>query len=240
MTEAQRRRWFLRTVIGMAIAVAVVVGGPWVYASFFVREPPEPLALTPTPVATPEVPTGPVDIEGTWYVQADSEAGYRLGETLSGEQVTVVGRTDQVTGTVVITDETLTATTVTVDVGSISSEEAARDAFFRRALDTTTHPTATFELTSPVDVSALAASGEPQSVTAAGTLTMHGVAVPVTATLQVQRTVSGVELAGQVPVALADFGLTPPDLGWVVVEPTGTVEVLVVLARDVPPGSTSG
>ena len=224
----------MRTVVGMVVAVAVVVGGPWVYATFFLRDAPEPLVLTPSAVPTPEVPTGPVDVEGTWHVQPGSEAGYRLGETLSGEAVTVVGRTDEVTGTVVITDGQLTAATVAVDVGSISSDEAARDAFFRRALDSTTHPEATFELTTPVDVSALAASDEPQSVTATGTLTMHGVSQPVTATLQVQRTVEGVELAGQVPVTLEAFELTPPDLGWVVVEPTGTVEVLLLLAREAP------
>ena len=240
MTEAQRRRWFLRTVVGVVVAVAVVVGGPWVYASFFVREAPEPLALTPTPVATPEIPTGPVDIEGTWHVQTGSEAGYRLSETLSGEAVVVVGRTDEVFGTVTIADGHLTAATVVVGVGTITSEESARDAFFRRALDASTYPEATFELTTPVDVTGLAASGEPQTVTAAGTLTMHGVSQPVTVTLEVQRTVGGVELAGQVPVTLADFKLTPPDLGWVVVEPTGTIEVLLQLGREAPAPSAEG
>ena len=240
MTEAQRRRWFLRTVVGIVIAVAVVVGGPWVYATFFLRDAPEPLALTPTAIPTPEIPTGTVDIEGTWYVQPGSEAGYRLAETLSGEAVTVVGRTESVTGTVVIADGQLTSATIVVDVGSISTEEAARDAYFRRALDSTTHPEATFELTTPVDVSGLATSGEPQTVTATGTVTMHGVSQPATATLQVQRTVDGVELAGQVPVTLESFDLAPPDLGWVVVEPTGTVEVLLRLARAVPAEAAEG
>lgn len=234
MTEAQRRRWFLRTVIGIIVAVAVVVGGPWVYATFFAREAPVPLAITPTAVPTPEIPIGPVDIEGTWYVQTGSEAGYRLDETLSGEAVTVVGRTDAVSGNVVITGGQLTGATVVVAVGDISTEESARDAYFRRALDTSTFPEATFQLTTPVDVAALGTSAEPVSITVVGTLTMHGVSQPATATLEAQRTAGGVELAGQVPVNLVDFGLDPPDLGWVVVQPTGTVEVRLDLGREEP------
>jgi len=38
-----------------------------------------------------------------------------------------------------------------------------------------------------------------------------------------------VEVAGQIPITLTDFGLTAPDLGWVVVEPTGAIEVRLVL-----------
>jgi polyisoprenoid-binding protein YceI len=235
MTEAHRRRWLLRTVVGVVIAVGVVVGGPWVYATFFLREAPEPLALAPTTTAAPSIPTGPVEIDGTWYVQEGSEAGYRLGETLSGEQVTVVGRTTMVSGAVIVdTDGVLTQASIVVDAGSITTDEAARDAFFRRALDTSTFPGATFELLEPVDVAGIGLSDEPLTITAAGTLSLHGVSAPATATLAVARTVDGVELAGQIPVTLADFDLTAPDLGWVVVDAAGTIEVHVLLGRAEP------
>jgi polyisoprenoid-binding protein YceI len=240
MSEVQRRRWLARTVVGAVIAVAVVVGGPWAYATFFVRDAPEPLALTPTATAAAQIPTGPVDIEGTWYVQAGSEAGYRLNETLSGAAVVVVGRTDTVTGDVVIADGKLTTADIVVDASSIATDEAARDAYFRRALNTSDFPTATFAITDPVDVSAIGLSDAPLDVAVAGTLTLHGVSMPTTASLAVQRTVDGVELAGQLPVTLADFDLTAPDLGWVVVEPTGTVEVHLVLARTLPTSSAGG
>ena len=234
MSETQRRRWLVRTLVGMLIAVGVVVGGPWVYATFFAREAPEPLTLTPSPVVTPEVPTGPVDVAGSWYVQPGSEAGYRLDETLSGTAVTVVGRTEDVGGSLTVEGTQLTAASIVVDAGSISTEESARDGFFRRALDVSTYPQATFELTQPVDLSALAESAAQVSVPVSGTLTMHGVGVPVNAAFDVQRTVDGVELAGQVPVTLSDFGLTAPDLGWVVVQPTGAVEVYLLLGRTAP------
>lgn len=230
--DAHRRRILVRTIVGIGVALALIVGGPFVYARFFAPEPADPLTLTtPTATATPEVPTGPVDIEGTWVVQAGSEAGYRLDEVLSGQDVTVVGRTDAVTGEVTIVGGALTTATVAVDAGSISTDEAARDAFFRRALNTSEFPQATFVLTQPVDVSAIGQADQPLAVTAPGDLTIHGVSHPVVAELQLQRTVGGVEVVGTIPVTLADFELEAPDLGWVVVQPAGVVEVRLLLAR---------
>lgn len=237
MTEAHRRRWLVQMLIVVVVAVGVVVGGPWVYARFVASDAPAPLAITPTAQATPEIPVGPVDIEGDWFAQPGSQAGYRINETMSGQPVEVVGRTDGVTGTLTIEGGTLTAATVVVDVASISTGEAARDLFFQRALDATTNPTATFTLTQPVDVAALGQTDAPASITAVGTLTMHGVERPVSATLQVQRAIGGAELAAQLPVTLADFNLVAPDLGWVVVQPTGSVEVHLVLGRQEPPSA---
>ena len=118
-----------------------------------------------------------------------------------------------------------------VDTASIGTDESARDAFFRRALDTTTYPQAVFTLTEPADVSAVGTTTEPVAVRATGTLAFHGVRHQVTVELQVRRTLDGVEVAGQVPVTLSDFGLEAPDLGFVTVEPTGSVELLLVLTR---------
>lgn len=230
--RAHARRVLVRTVVGVLAAAALIVGGPWVYARMIAGDQPDPLALSsPSPTTEAEVPTGPVDVDGTWTVQPGSEAGYRLREVLSGEEVVVVGRTDQVTGTATVSDGRLVEARVVVDAGSISTDEAARDAFFRRALDTTSFPEATFELSEPVDVSALRTSSQPVSVTATGVLTLHGVAQTVTVSLEAQRAPGGTEVVGQVPVTLADFDLTAPDLGWVVVDPAGTIELRLLLAR---------
>ena len=232
MSEAQRRHWLVWTVVGVLVAVALVVGAPWVYARFIAREAPDPLALsTPTTSAEAQIPTGRLEIDGTWSVGEGSEAGYRLGEVLSGQQTTVVGRTEGVTGTVVVNGGMLDEATIVVDAGPISTDAGARDAYFRRALDTSSFPEARFELTEPVDISALGQADVPLSVTAVGTLTLHGVPQPATAVLDVQRTAGGVEVASQIPITLTDFGLTAPDLGWVVVESTGAIEVRLVLGR---------
>ncbi len=229
---AQRRRVLVRTISGIVVALGLIVGGPFVYARFLAPDAAEPLELsTPTQAATPEIPTGVMDIEGTWRVLEGSEAGYRLGEVLSGQDVTVVGRTERVTGEVTIVDGAIEAATVTVDAGTISTDEAARDAFFRRALNTSEFPDATFVLAEPVDVSALGQADDPFATPIVGNLTFHGVTHQVTAELEAQRTATGVEIVAQVPITLADFELDAPDLGWVVVEPTGTVEVRLLLGR---------
>ncbi len=229
----RRRRWLVWTVLSVLVAVAVVVGGPWLYARIVHGEETEPLALStasPTVGAT-DGPVAEIEVDGAWQVGAGSRAGYRLGEVLSGQQVTVVGRTEEVSGTVTIADGMLTAAQVVVDPATISTDESARDAYFRRALDTTEFPEATFVLDEPVDVSAVGSADDAVEVAATGTLTFHGVSRPAVAALQVQRTDTGIEVVGTIPVLLEDFGLGAPDLGFVTVDPSGEVELLLMLTR---------
>ena len=231
-----RRRWLIRTVIAVVVTVALVVGGPWFYARVLAPDAEAPLALTtPTPTAigvpVEEGPPAEIDVDGTWQVGPGSEAGYRLNELLSGQQVTATGRTEQVTGTVLVAAGMLSQAQVVVETGSIETDESARDAYFRRALDTSTYPQATFDLVEPIDVAGLGTAEGPVAVTVVGALSFHGVSQSVVAELQVQRTADGIEIAGQIPVVLADFGLTAPDLGFVTVEPAGTIEILLRLIR---------
>lgn len=226
------RRRVLVTLGVVLVVVGLLAGGPYVYAKFFAPATPAPLTLPEQvqPEAVMVAP-GPLDLEGTWRVDGTSEAGYRLGEVLSGQPVTVVGRTDQVTGSFTVDGGVLTAAEVVVDVAAVTTDESARDAYFRRALDTSTHPQATFRLTSPVDVARLAEAEEGVPVEVPGVLVLRGVERPVTASLVVQRAGDRLEVAGTVPVLLADHGLTPPELGFVTVEPQGAVEVLLRLTR---------
>ncbi|HEY3437830.1 MAG TPA: YceI family protein [Actinotalea sp.] len=237
LTPDHRRRWLIWTVGAVVLALALVVGGPLVYARVIAPAPREPLALTTaSPTVTPGADTTPVPltaagIEGSWNVGAGSQAGYRLGEVLSGQPVAVVGRTDKVTGTAVVAGGVLQSAEVVVDAASIVTDTSARDAYFRRALNTTEFPTATFSLTAPVDLAAVDGVSGPVTVSAPGTLTFHGVSQPVTATLQVQGTASGVEVLGTIPVTLADYQLQAPALPFVTVDPSGTVEMLLRLTR---------
>ncbi|MCL3860570.1 YceI family protein [Actinotalea sp. K2] len=225
-------RW-VATVIG--VLVLGMVAGPWAYARWIAPDAPGPFALsTPAPVEETEAPVDDPDddvVEGTWVVGEGSQAGYRLAEVLSGQPVTVVGRGSEVSGTVVVAGGQLVEAQIVVGVASISTDESARDAYFRRALDTSTYPESTFVLDTPVDLGPLASQGTAVELQAVGTLTLRGVARQVTASLEVQRTADGVEVAGQVPLTLADHGLTAPDLGSVTVEPTGSVELHLLLTR---------
>lgn len=235
----RRLRWVIGTLAVLVLAVGAVTGGPWIAARLAGRAAPPPLALTSSSSAPAMDPNAPLQPDGTWVVADGSQAGYRIGETLNGAQAEVVGRTAEVNGTVTVAGGALTEARVTVGADSISTDQAARDVYFRRALNTTTYPQASFTLTAPVDVSAIAAQPGPVTVSALGRLTIAGVTVDATAALQVQRTADGIEVAGTIPVTLTDLGLTAPDLAIVKVEPQGTVEVLLVLVRDDARGGSS-
>jgi polyisoprenoid-binding protein YceI len=192
---------------------------------------PAALALsTPSP-ALASGPVAPIDPSGQWSVASGSQAGYRIGEVLSGNQVEVVGRTDQVTGSATIEGGQLTAARVAVRTATLATDESARDADVRRALNTSAYPEATFELTEPVSVADIGTATGAVDISAPGTLTIGHTTVDVVASLHVQRTADGLEVAGDLPVALADLGLPTPDPGFVTVDPTASVEFLVLLTR---------
>lgn len=174
-------------------------------------------------------------LAGDWIISAGSEAGYRVDEVLSGTDVTVTGRTSEVTGSLTLSDDGtgLDAAAVTVDVASIATDNASRDAYFRdTALRAAEHPTAEFVLTKAIDFgSEPLASGEVREVDATGDLTIAGVTKSVTAPLQVRVRSDSAEIAGQLPITFADYDVEAPSLGFVSVEPEGFIELQLVAAR---------
>jgi polyisoprenoid-binding protein YceI len=135
----------------------------------------------------------------------------------------------------VVAAEKLESATFTVDVASITSPESARDNQFRGEdiLDTGKFPTAELRVTQPVDVAAVPETGAPVTLDVPVSLTVKGVARDVTAKVDVQRAGDTIVAAGSVPVTWTDFKVTPPDFaGFVTVEPTGTIEFLVNLAKQ--------
>jgi len=220
------------TKIALAVTAVVVVGlgvtaavaGPAFYRDVVVGEPDAAPTVSVTPGATT------VDVSqasGDWSIGDGSSAGYRVDEVLNGTDVTVVGSTDEVTGTVTVDGTTITAATVTVDVASIATDSANRDGYFRDdAMEVGTYPTATFTLTQPIDA-AVPADGEVASVEATGDLTMHGVTQSVTVDLQAALSGDGVQVSGSIPVTFSDYGVDAPSFGFVQVEDAGSVEFLV-------------
>ena len=226
-----RRRWIAVTLIVVVVVIAAVTGGPWIYARVMADPAPGPLALSTPTQAPSNDPQVPLALDGTWQVAEPSQAGYRIGEVLTGNALEVVGRTDEVTGTVTIDGEVLTGVSVVVQAGTIATDESARDAFFRRALDTSTYPEATFTSTGPVDLTSLSTATEPVSVEVPGTVTLRDKTLDVVATVQLQRTEEGIEAVGAIGVPLSDLGLTAPDLGFVTVEDAGSIEFQLALTR---------
>ena len=229
----KKRPWILVTVAVIAVLAALAaIFGPQIYAQS--QGPaPEPLTVaTPSGTGSPAASgsiSGSTD-EGAWNVASGSQAGYRIDEVLNGADVTVVGRTEKVTGSATVSGTQLTAAKIDVDVASIATDSGNRDNYFRgTAMKADTFPTATFTLTSPVTIPALTSA--PAAVEAKGILELAGQKRDVTAKLQVVRDGAKVSVSGTIGLVLADFGITAPDLGFVKVEDTGSVEFLVHLEK---------
>lgn len=219
-----RRTW----IVAGSIAGVVVVGavaGPLVYAAL----QPEAAPAATVQVQDSDAPLSQAT-DGTWTIGSGSSAGYRVDEVLNGADVTVVGTTDQVSGSLEVSGGDLTSAEVDVDVASIATDSGRRDSYFRDSvMEVGTHPTATFAVDQAVDLPEL--TGTPVTVPVAGSLTVHGVTQQVTVDLSVVRTADGVQASGSIPVTFADYGVTAPDLGFVSVQDTGSIEFFLSLTQ---------
>lgn len=233
----KRTKAAIATVVCVLVVGSVAaIAGPLIYKQFFAA----PAADTPTLTAREgalETSSATVleaaALSGQWSIAEGSEAGYRVNEVLNGVDVAVTGRTDEVTGTLTVNDLTLEAAEFTVEVASIATDNSSRDDYFRdSALRVTEFPTATFRLTEPVTATALPAAGEVVEQQLTGELTLAGVTRTVTFTVQARTDGLSAEIAGQIPVVFADFGVTAPDLGFVRVEDHGFVEFQLVVEHE--------
>lgn len=222
-----RAKWIIAAVIVLVLGATAAIAGPIFYRDVIVG----PAAQAPSEELG-ELETSTLDeaqLAGDWTVAEGSYAGYRVDEVLNGTDVTVTGRTQQLSGTVTTTDTAVVSAMIEVDVASIATDSGSRDDYFRGVLLVDEHPTATFELTSPIEPAEEPSTETPQTVTATGVLTIAGVSRDVTAEISAAATGGVVRIAGQIPVTFADFGVEAPNLGFVQVEPTGFVEFLIDL-----------
>lgn len=226
-----RRR--TKVLIGSAVALVLIGGtaaiaGPIVYRDLIAK----PADAVPTISAGPgtlgSTPTGRLsaaDVDGAWSVGSGSEAGYRVNEVLNGTDVTVTGRTSEVTGSLTVQDLTLTKAELSVDVASIATDSQNRDDYFRTtALRTDRFPKATFVLTKAAKPAAAPKAGETVKQSVTGDLTLAGKTRSVTFEVEVRSDSSQTQIAGQIPITFADYGVEAPSLGFVKVEPKGFVE----------------
>ena len=133
----------LRWIIGIPVALLVAVSvGVWVFINVIEGDPPAKLSLgttattgtsgttaagttaAGTTATTGGTPGGGVD--GTWSATNASQVGYRAKEVLFGQSATAVGRTDAVTGEVVIDGTTVDTATFTADLTKVSSNQDRR------------------------------------------------------------------------------------------------------------------
>jgi polyisoprenoid-binding protein YceI len=236
------------TWIGVAVAViAIAVTGAFALGVFGGEEPEEAALSSPSPAATgsPSATTAGdgSSAEGIWVVDATSGsladgtstfAGYRIDEELGGVGTnTAVGRTRDVEGSMTIDGTTIADLTVTVDMTTLTSDDDRRDGqLAERGLETATFPTATFTLTTPVELGEAPAQGDTVTAEATGELTVHGVTREVTVPVEARWDGDTIEAVASFDVALADHDIEPP-VGFLVlsIADTGTVEMHLRFVR---------
>jgi polyisoprenoid-binding protein YceI len=190
---------------------------------------------TTAAAATPDTTVAPAadGIDGTWAPTDASQLGYRVKEVLFGQDTEGVGRTNAVTGALVIAGTTISTATFTVDMTTLESDDSRRDGQFNgRIMDTSTHPTATFTLTEPIDLGAVPADLEPVTATAVGELTLRGTTKQVTMELSAQRNGASIEVNGSYEIVFADWGIDNPSFGAITTEDRGMLEFLLVFERS--------
>lgn len=176
-------------------------------------------------------PGAPVATSGPWIIDPDPAAtivGYRIQEELAGfGGNTAVGRTSEVTGTLVLNGASIVVVEVTVDMSTLVSDDRRRDSQMRsRGLETTSFPQAGFVLNSPIDLDHAPVVGEVIEAQGVGTFTLHGVSRDVTVSLEAQLVDEmRIVVVGEVEVALADYDIERPVGGSILsVADSGTFE----------------
>ena len=198
---------------------------------------------TSTATAEAAASSAATGVAGTWSVDTsigefsyeDSTGtfvGFRVEEELTGiGSATAVGRTPEVTGTLVIDGTTVTEVTIEADMSAITTNESRRDDKVQGALETDQFPTATFVLTEPIELGDAAAAGESVSVDATGELTIHGVTKPVTIALEAQLVGDNIVVVGSLDIVFADYGVSVPSAPVVLsAEDEGVVELQLFFA----------
>jgi polyisoprenoid-binding protein YceI len=212
-------------------AVAVVLLGGAGLAYLFLHPSPAAVgAATAAPGSSTSASAAPAGsaagslaagtLSGTWnvdpsvgsfdYAASDfsgSFVGYRINEQLANIGAnTAVGRTPDVTGSLVVDDSSITSVDISADLGSLQSDDQRRDGQVGRL----NLGTATFKLASPIALTSLPADGAAVDATATGDLTIHGVTKRVEIAVQASRSGDVVTVTGSVPIVFGDYGVTPP------------------------------
>ena len=238
-----RPRHLVRWLVGGVVMLAVlVVGGTWLYIHVIEGPAPAQLSLrsgssaSASPAAGTSVAAAAATsaLAGEWRVASGSVVGYRVQEVLAGQNNTAVGRTSAISGSMTISGTTVSAASFTVQMATVHSDQSERDAQFDgRIMDTASFPTGKLALSGPINLGAVPPDGVIRSYQANASLTLHGHARTVAFTLQAERTATGIEVSGSIPILFADYGIANPSFGgFVTTQDHGLLEFLVKFSRS--------
>ena len=226
-----------KVLIAAAVVVVAVVGGPWVYINVIKDDAPEALTLDTVPTtigaaSDTTVVASASDVDGEWVATSESVVGYRVREILFGQSTEGVGRTNSVTGSLVVSESVVTTASFTVEMATLVSDSDRRDRQVAgRILDVSRYPTSTFELLEPITLTTESLNGSELAVTAKGTLTLRGVSKDVSVPLVAQLVDGTISVNGTIEIVFADWGIPDPSVSAISVEDRGLLEFLIVFGR---------
>lgn len=220
-----RRRSALIGLTLIALLAAGCAKGP--------AKQPDTGDLTPPPAEEETIPTtAAASGDGTEYhvVTDQSEASYAVGETFLGQNrdVTAIGKTQAITGAIVVHDGVIQPSVVEVDLTTLQTDEPKRDKRVQETLDTANHPKATFSITG-AEGNPVLKPGEETAVKLQGTMRIKGVEKPLTFDARVKLDGDRLLLTASTEFAMTDFGVEPPNvLNMIAVQDKVKVEVTFV------------
>jgi polyisoprenoid-binding protein YceI len=247
-SHGRGRRWWL--IGGGLVATALVVGGFAIWYLVFRDTAPPAVNIdrasesVDSGKSTATTTGDSAGIAGTWTIDpsvgsfsdfTSAFVGYRVNEELAGVGAkTAFGRTPDVTGSLTIAGTTATKAKFEANLATLQSDESQRDNSIRRqSIETDTFPTATFELTKPIDFGSVPADGATKSVDAVGDLTLHGVKKSVTMPLDAKLVNGEIVVTGQIKILFADYGIEKPMSFKVLsIEDSGIMEVQLFFKRS--------
>ncbi len=200
--SARRRHWWRWILGGVAVLLVLLVGG--VAAAIKLQPSPAPLAL---PAGTASTPSG--SLNGTWQAGPGSAAGFRIQETALWLSNAVVGRTNAVTGTVVIAGDRVDTGSFGINLTTITVSGKTQPQL-ATSLNTQSYPDATVTLARPVPLPAAFVSGATVTLAAPARFTVAGATRPVTVTLTARRDGPALQAVGSIPVPFGTWGIKGP------------------------------
>lgn len=168
--------------------------------------------------------------EVTWSVDASQDVfvGYRVNEELVGKGAfTAIGRTDFVSGFLVIDGENLSEATFEADLSYLKSDNTFRDGALRtQAIESAKYPKTSFTLIKPVVLGASFFSGEPVSILLKGNFNLHDITREIEIAVDGQLVNDTIVVVSSFTILFSDYGIEKPSSGRVLsIEDQGIVEI---------------
>jgi polyisoprenoid-binding protein YceI len=127
----------------------------------------------------------------------------------------------------------VTAATIEADLRTLQSDDRNRDGQLgRQGIQADQFPTATFVITSPIELGSIPADGQEIEVTATGQLTLHGQTKDVEVPMKARLSGDVIAVSGSIPILFADYGIEKPESFKVLsVDDNGIMEFQVFFSR---------